>query len=46
MKKKSKLLILGLSIILIIGLSTNFIVHSLEFTNKTLKHPIKVVIDY
>ena len=46
MKKKSKLLILGLSIVLIIGLSSSFTVHSLEFTNKTLKHSIKVVEDY
>ncbi len=46
MKKKSKFLILGLSIVLIIGLSSSFTVNSLEFTNKTLKHPIKVIVDY
>ena len=46
MKKKSKLLILGLSIVLIIGFSSSFTVHSLKFTNKTLKHSIKVVVDY
>ncbi len=46
MKKKSNFLILGLSIALIIGLSSSFTVHSLEFTNKTLKYPIKVVVDY